>query len=357
MKPIDHCTTLVVFLAAAVMTLASCSSHLRYVSIETCRPASITFPEDVKKVLIVNHVAPQPDVPFESTFRKLPDSIQITADSAIAGFCRILGQEIAQSPYFADVRLYEGAYPVNTLYAFDSELTTSEVRQLCDEHDVDAVISVDKLFFHIKESIQRLYGLDAGYETETGLSGVLRIRLPDQETPLQVVRLSDTIYTRSHPDEYFEYETGAPDPRSILSPVAEYVATQTRTYFIPYWSADTRWYYVSPSSRWKEASAYAAAEKWEKAAEIWANLYEKATKKAASPKTKARLASNLALCAELADDLTQALSWAGKAYQHLLSYSDEDSQIAKMQKSYIDVLKYRIQAEKKLQLQTRRINL
>ncbi|MDR1102411.1 MAG: DUF6340 family protein, partial [Tannerella sp.] len=274
------------------MWLVSCSP-VRYVGIETYTPASITFPRGIKKVLILNNAAPQPEVPFTSTIREQSDSLKIASDSMLVDFCRTLGRQIAESPYFEDVRLYEGSYRTDRAFASDVKLTGSEVRQLCEEHDVQAVISLDRLLFSISEEVWKISVLDALSEWHVAVSGVLRTYLPGGETSLNAVYLADTVIPRLTSDDSWA-DVRLLTPEQILREVAAYVATEAYVHFVPYWREDTRWYYVSSDSRWKEAAAFAVAERWENAVVIWETLYEKAT----SRKAKARLASNLALGAE-----------------------------------------------------------
>ncbi|MDR3269032.1 MAG: DUF6340 family protein [Tannerella sp.] len=342
-------TTLYVFLC---LLLAVSCTPMRYVGIETYNPASVTFPGNTKKILIVNHAAVQPEVPFESTVRKMADGVRIAADSATMDFCRELGRKIAESPYFEDVRLYDGCFRTDQAFFSDPELTRGEVSRFCEDHDVDAVVSLDRLSFHIRENMQQVYGTNIAEGMDVEVSGVLRAYLPGRERPLGAVYLSDTVSPRLHPEEAFGIDLYAlPDPREVLREVAAYVAAESHVNFVPYWSADTRWYYASSNARWKEATAYASAEKWEQAAVLWESLYEASV----SWKAKGRLASNLALYAELAGRLTQALHWATLAHQHFSVHLKPENPDVKMQQLYIDVLEHRIAAEKTLRTQMREV--
>ena len=76
--------------------LMSCQSY-RLVGIETINPAAITFPPDIKKVMIVNNSAQQPDG-FGYTVAKFQEeTIPVSADSMAHHFCVALGKAIAES--------------------------------------------------------------------------------------------------------------------------------------------------------------------------------------------------------------------------------------------------------------------
>jgi hypothetical protein len=300
----------------------------------------------MEKVLILNNAAPQPEVPFTSTIREPSDSLRIASDSALVDFCRTLGWKIAESPYFEDVRLYEGSYRTDQAFSSDVRLTGSEVRQLCGEHDVQAVISLDRLLFSISEEVWKISVLDVLNEWHVAVSGVLRTYLPGGDTSLNVIYLADTVIPQLTSDNGWG-DVRLLTPEQVLREVAAYVATEAYVHFVPYWREDMRWYYVSPDSRWKEAAAFAAAERWENAATVWEALYEKAV----SRKAKARLASNLALGAELGGQLTAAKHWATLAHQYFAEYLNADHSTVRLQKSYVEVLEQRIEAEKILHRQ------
>ena len=100
-------------------------------------------------------------------------------------------------------------------------------------------------------------------------------------------------------------------------------------------------------SRWKEASAYAQSEKWDRAAEHWMHLYEKSN----SPKAKAKAASNLALGNEMKTNLDEAYEWANKSYELFKKSEGEDGKNTKLLALYIEVLRNRIRSDKKLNMQ------
>ncbi|MDR1408157.1 MAG: tetratricopeptide repeat protein [Tannerella sp.] len=322
--------------------LSACSS-LRYMSIETYNPADVTFPPDVHKVLIVNNTVPQSPAPFKTAFRKETDTVTVMFDGVATVFCRTLGEVIAESSYFEDVLLYEGSFRADSLDWRDAMLTSAEVEQLCDEQDVDAVVSLDKLLVGMNESIMNVgdYGT-MELLLDVTVSGMLRTYLPGRSAPLNAIQLSDTVYSLLG-------ALTSEDIHFALGTAFEGLAEKYHTCFIPHWSEDVRWYYVSSAARCKEAAAFMAAGKWLLAADMWAALYDAA----ASPETKARMASNLALCSEMTGDFTRALQWAEQACRHLEeSDSTADDRMPGMQKVYLSVLNYRIEAEKKLRKQT-----
>ena len=329
-----------------LLLFAACSP-MRYVGIEVYNPAGIFFPKEVKKVLIVNNAVPQPEVPYVSTLVRAPDSTKIAADSALYNFCRILGVKIAESSYFEDVLLLEEGYRDDAYFFSDQQLAPADVSLLCREHEVDAIISLDRLLFQLKESVQTFDFEVAGW-MEVEVSGMIRAYLPGKNTPLASVEIADTIYPQLQFD-ILDFSSSLAGAEVLLQEAAATVAERALVNFAPYWSEDARWYYVSSGALWKEAAAYAVSDKWAQAYEKWKALYDETAD--ASWQSKARLASNMALSNELAGDFPKALYWATHSYQLLQGRLSEDDRFLKLQKTYVDVLTYRILADKRLHLQ------
>jgi hypothetical protein len=319
-------------------------------SIETYNPATVTFPPDVRKVLIVDNTALQPQIPFVFSLIKVPDTMKIESSYAATAFCRTLGEMIVESPYFEDVLLYEGRFRTDSLdWSTDAMLTSEDVRQLCDEQNVDAVISLDRLLFGVNESIRAMddYGFASGLFLDATISGILRTYLPERRAPLNVIHLSDTVYSCVVPDILVTFKQE--DIRYALTAAFEELAVKYHTHFVPHWNGDVRWYYVSSAARCKEAAAFMAAGKWDSAASIWEPLYSAN----ASHRTQARMASNMALCCEMTGNFPKAVEWAELACQHLAEHPDDNDRMIGLQKEYLSVLTYRIEAEKKLRKQGR----
>ena len=339
------------FLGWLLLTSSGCSAY-RYIDVETCNSGAMTFPAEMNRVLIVNHALPQHDVPFESTLRQVPISITITADSTAFDFCRTLGSALAEFSGFDDVRLLEGCFRKDESPLSSTPLSHEDVEQLSDEHEVDVVISLDRLLFRLNEYYDTIAGIEMQGIMNVEVSGVLRVYKPGRETPLTTILPLDTI----RPDLWFDKDDKSLwdvllslDPTNLLRESARFSAYEARKHFIPYWDPDVRWYFVSYETKWKQASAYAAAEKWDSALPIWKALYEGAT----SWKKKAYLASNIALAEELIGNPEQALEYATISYQLMRQYLGEEESATKMQEVYIRVLTARIVEESKLRFQIR----
>ena len=336
------------FLAASICLLlfASCSS-LRYVDIETYNPSEIVFPKTVRKILIVNNAVAQPAVRYQP-LRQMThaDTVGVSADSTTFDFCRKLGERMAQSPRFEDVRLYQGSLRTDPFFASEQRLTEEEVRRLCEEEGVDAVISLDRLLFKMKGVLRQGDYLPMG-SVDVEVLGTVRATVPDGKRALGTVLLSDTIPVNIEWGLAGSEKIEELPLDDVLRGVSGYLADKTHLNFVPHWSLDTRWYYTASGSLWKEAAAYAATDHWDEAAAIWQRLYDRTPE----GKTQARLAANLALCEELKGDLSKALEWAKHSHELCLKYLGASAEATRNQGYYISVLEHRVRSDEVLRKQ------
>lgn len=335
-------------LCLLMVCLLSACSTLNYVEIETYNPAEITFPENVGKILIVNNAIAQPkESGYTYTlYGNKQDTCQAVADSALFDACVSLGKSIVDAGYFNDVLLFNGSTRSDNHYYSDNKLTPAQVAALCEANGVDAIISFDRLLFEMTKDIS-LFG--GGYERgqiNVHIGGVLRSYLPERDIPLATVLVNDSIFWDESADYKELLDLILPTPEEALRTAGRYIGAKALPNFVPYWASESRWYFTSAGSLWKEASAYAASGKWELAAERWKALYEKGNWKA-----KAKAASNLALCEEMNGHLQKAHEWAFKSYELFKSKSGEDNHYTKLLKLYADALSQRILKDKKLNVQ------
>ena len=321
----------------------SCQSY-RIVKIETYNPATISFPHDIRTIMIVNNAAQQPD---DFGHKLIQDqnndsTLLIPADSMAYYFCRSLGKEIAESPFFDDVRLCNDTLRLDSDFYFSRQLTVKDVKMFCDEYNVDALITLEKFYFKTVLFNGNKQDYINGNFIKTELTGELKTLWPDENVAFTIPFTDSLTWTM---DYYLPVETFTiQDVQYAMRYLSEYTAQKMVIHFVPYWSDEDRWFYTSISSDWKRATAYAVAEKWELAATIWSPLFDKTTKK----QQKARLASNLALAHEMRGDFTKALEFAENACTLYSEIAGEDDTLQKMQENYVVTLKKRIEDDRKL---------
>ena len=332
----------------SVCFLASCSS-VNYVGIETYNPAEITFPGNVGKILVVNNAVHQPDdVGCEFTlFGDKVDTCRVKADSALFYACSGLGKAMADISFFNDVLLYHDAVRKDDVYYEDKKLTQDQVQELCDETGTDAVVSIDRLLFESKKNIMAYAEGYVGGEIQVKISGVVRGYLPGRPNPLATVYVAASVFFNEEAPNLILLDKFLPSSENALRASAEYIGMKTSPNFVPHWNNETRWFYTGMGTKWKEASAYAQSEKWDKAVEYWEHLYEKS----GGWKAKAKAASNIALGYEMKTKLDEAYEWANKSAELFKKGEGEDGKNTKLLALYVEVLRNRVRSDKKLNMQ------
>ena len=332
----------------SVCFLASCSS-VNYVGIETYNPAEITFPGNVGKILVVNNAVHQPDdVGCEFTlFGDKVDTCRVKADSALFYACSGLGKAMADISFFNDVLLYHDAVRKDDVYYEDKKLTQDQVQELCDETGTDAVVSFDRLLFESKKNIMAYAEGYVGGEIQVKISGVVRGYLPGRPNPLATVYVADSVFFNEEAPNLILLDKFLPSSENAWRASAEYIGIKTSPNFVPHWNNETRWFYTGMGTKWKEASAYAQSEKWDKAVEYWEHLYEKS----GGWKAKAKAASNIALGYEMKTKLDEAYEWANKSAELFKKGEGEDGKNTKLLALYVEVLRNRVRSDKKLNMQ------
>lgn len=329
--------------------LFTACSTVNYIGIDTYNPAEVTFPDHVAKILMVNNAVPQPsDRGYELTLLGHPqDTCRIRTDSALFDACRALGMAMVEAGYFKDVLLYDTNTRTDTLYYEDSKLPPEVVSALCEENGADAVISVDRLLFDMKRQATEL---PEGYligAINTQISAVFRSYLPGRAVPLATVYAADSLFWAESAPSLALLDQLLPTAEEAAREAGQYIGLKASPNFVPHWQNETRWYFTGISSAWKEASAYAAAEKWDMASERWQRLYDASS----GWKAKARAASNLALAEEMKGNMPKAHEWASLSYALFRQYGGEKDKYTQLLKLYTEALAERIRNDRKLTIQ------
>jgi hypothetical protein len=301
--------------------------------------------------MIVNNSAQQPDGVGHRflSFSKGDSLLSVSVDSMAYLFCMSLGKAIAESPLFYDVRICEDTLRRDSLFYNSRPLTADEVVSFCNDYGVDALITLDKMFFNTVFYETDMKNFVMGNGISADVSGELRALWPGQKT-VYSIPFSDSLMWLMDENHLFgeviEVLT-TPDVKLAIQYLSEFTGQKIHVNFVPFWSDDKRWFYTNISSQWKQATVYAAGGKWEAAAKIWEPLFDK-TKKW---KPKARLASNLALCYEMTGNFNKAVEYAEISYGLFNEFAG--STYTGVQSTYLDILKKRVTADQILSEQLR----
>jgi tetratricopeptide (TPR) repeat protein len=317
--------------------------------IEMYSPAEITYPPSVRKVLVACNAVPQP--PDSNCLHTVNgiylEDCKAPADSALGDACRYLGKALVAAEYFDDVLLFDGKLRADSNgYNLYRKASAADVQALCDETGAHALITFDRLTFYTQKEIKAVDGYLNG-TISVYINGIAGSYLPEEGDKPYAVIVADSIFLSEWGETQAQVNSRLPSPEEALRIAARYVAEKVSSTFVPHWERGNRWIYTNSGSRWKEGSAYAAAGKWEAAAERWQALFDAA----AGKRTRARLASNLALCHELTGNLEQARGYASISASLLLEDEGAESYYTLLQSQYEKTLKQRIEDDRKLNRQ------
>lgn len=322
---------------------------MRYLGIETFNPSEVTYPQEVKKVLIVNNAVPQPpDSGYEYLLLgSIQDTCRANADSALVYACRSLGTAIFETDFFQDVLLYHDNTRTDNAFLEDRKLTQEQVQALCDETGADAVISFDRLLFDMVKTITNVSDIYMLGFIDVKVKGVVRSYLPSRETPQASVLIEDSVYWAEEAGDLRVMQAILPTADMALRAAGEYIGSKMYSMFVPHWARENRWYYTGFGTQWKKATAYASSENWENAFQVWHSIHQNSS----GWKTRAKTASNIALYYELSGDIAKALEWAEKAYDLYKNNAGDEEEHTKLQGAYRAIILDRVRDDRKLNLQ------
>ncbi|MDR3308410.1 MAG: tetratricopeptide repeat protein [Tannerella sp.] len=329
----------------AMSALTACSD-MRTITIQTYNPAKITFPEEVRNILIVNNSAQQPDNMAHHYVINDKDvaSLSISADSTAYDFCQSLGCAIAEELQFDDVRICDDTLRTDSLFYNVVPFTGVDVSAMCNKYGVDAIISLDRFVF------KTLCNESSGFRMmlcyiKTDLTGEMRVLWPGQTQALTFT-FCDSLKWYLANEEFVpnvdSLQLKPQDVKQSMHYLADHTGNTIRVNFVPYWKDVNRWYYTSYSSEWKRGTAFARASKWAEATKVWEALLAGTAQK----RSKARLLSNLALCYEMNSDFDPAVSFAEQSYNLFIENDGADDHYTILQKQYLDALRARAEADK-----------
>jgi tetratricopeptide (TPR) repeat protein len=329
-----------------LIVLTSCSTY-KTLEIETFNPAAITFPRYVNTLMIINNAAQQPDSVGHKIEDFLNKTISISSDSTAYDLCLSLGESISEIRIFDDVRLCDDTMRRDSAFYEIRLFSKEEVRQICSNYGIDAFITLDKLIFNtnLTRRVEN-YGFYFGKGIDIEAFGELHVYWPG-ENDVYTFPFRDSLFWYDYTDDVSVYSRK--DFNEAMRYLSSCLGEKLSINFIPYWSADKRWYYTSFFSEWKRASVFAAKRKWNEAEAIWDGLLPKTKNR----KQQARLYSNLALCSEIKGDFNKAIEHAEKSCELYDSAVPGEEQFVKTQKLYIEILKKRLNNESLLSKQLR----
>jgi tetratricopeptide (TPR) repeat protein len=264
----------------------------------------------------------------------------------------VLAEMIKESDYFQEVSYYKESIRKGGEWLAIEPVSKEFRDEFFDISGYDAIISVDRLVFNMKEKVKKnakdYYNQEQAFvdiKIESILS--VSIYIAGKERPVTSFSINDSIsYMASvYADSVSIFKEW---PERLIDNLAVSIGEKLAYYIIPSWVTQERIIYAGTDARMSEALSFAKNGKWESAKSLWVNEYNRQSKNL----NKGKLSNNIAIIYEMQDEFESALSWAEKAKEYFTNSGlSEDTKEWIWINSYIPDLQNRIQNNPKLNMQ------
>ena len=173
------------YAVALMCCLVSCSS-IQTLTFDQLSPATISFPERVRNVAVVNNMPVIPEA--KRTILTLGEMNGNGKKSA-----EMLASALAESKYFNQVMICDSALNETDL-AKRRILSSQEVMQLAEELDADIVFSLDLVNIQTERDEIFYPGLQGSWSViKAKITPVLSLYIPGREEPMNVITKTDSL--------------------------------------------------------------------------------------------------------------------------------------------------------------------
>lgn len=285
-----------IIFSSGLLLLQSCAST-QPITIEARQPGSIDFPENTKKVVVIDNAGKLIDAEDPSVYTMYSeDVINLSKNKEV--YARALSQFLGDENYFSEVLLFPKALREDIDYGMTSVLEKDDGKKYLEETNADALISINNFLF-LTDNIDVVDQYD-GFPLRVNknlVSALLRVYDKSGRPISPHMLVSDSILSIAKNDSIAELNL-------VLG-----LADKSTKLLIPFWQTQERWIYTDATKYMKEANKLASENKWAEAANVW----EENIDKPSVDYKKARIACNIALANENMGNIDGALVWVNKA--------------------------------------------
>ena len=337
--------SLLALIGGAMMT--GCTTTI---NMEVMKPADITIPEHLKKIVIADRTFPEKDNKVVNVLEGLFTGEGLFSDRMGAEEClQGLRQSMTSTDRFSAI-IPGGLDLRGTGTAkMPDPLPWDTVVKICDQNQADGLIVLEafdsdcSVFFKTKSTTSKDgQGKEVVVNEVAGnmdIDVVTGWRFYDAQKRIIADSYEWTDhqgYTGQGPSEK-EAVKKLPGKRDAIMRTGTHAGNSYGVRISPQWVNVTRMYFTSGNDQFKKAARLARVKDWNGAAEIWKKEAYGADKKLAG-----RACYNMALASEVNGNLDAAAEWANKSYKEHGN---------KKAPAYIAILYHRIEDQKRLDRQ------
>lgn len=305
------------YLILLLITLTSCETMNSF-KMSCLQPGLFNFPEDIKKVGIVNNTRYTFGVDSLKGYYKLSKKDMASATYTNGSkTAEALANELADKKYFDEVVICDSALRTKDSVYRHETLDLDEIKDLAEGLQVDAIISLEQLNIKAQKDISFSpeYNCMVG-TVDVKVQPMVSVYIPTRKGPILSIAPKDSIYWREFANTIPEVEAQLPNDSRIIMESCDFAGTVPVKYLVPCWEEQNRVYFSDQvSTKLKNAAAAVVNNEWETAKSIWKSLYDKSS----SDNTKMKMAYNLANYCEMTNKFDEAISYANKAKEYLMA--------------------------------------
>ncbi len=338
---------MILFLVAAII-LSSCATSNIYM--EVLKPAHVTVPREIRKLVITNRSLPDEDSKVTNIIEGIITGEGVFVDKFGSEECiRGLQEALKGSERYPEVMLPDNIdLRAKGAGQWPPLLDWNEVGRICRKYNADALVTLanfdsdnDVRFSKVAREVEK-HGRKVMVNSyvahmRIGVTSGWRIYYPDEQMVVDANSYKDYRSWEAEGKTERAAATHLLQMRDAVGETGYFAGQQYASRISPTWIRVGRTYYRKPGDDFEKAQRFVQHNKWEQAAEIWINYVEHA-----DPKLAGRACYNMALAIEMEGDLKGAREWVKKAYY--------DYDIKKADQ-YIRILNTRIRDQQKLQKQ------
>lgn len=314
---------LVVFFV--LLVAASCSST-KTITIEIPEPAQKELPSRIQSLVLVNRAVDDKYSDLNAdTLQNIFYKKQFTLDTVIYDLTAVDTTLKAVGELLYESGRYDFVIPLNRFLDFkknsffSQEMPSNQVKELCNEYNADAVLSLDMFKTQITTQYKNEKYYDPfqhGYYTASEAKmkvvydALFRIYDPIEEKVILREFLRDTIEWNNIAVSAKALFNNFTPVKTALSEAGIALALDFSEKISTVWREENRTFYTKGDKNLKLAATFADNDQWEQAMALWKDTAQKTKSK--SIKSKAQF--NVAIAYELQGDIDNAISWALESY-------------------------------------------
>lgn len=313
-----------------LILLTSCVSMGR-ISVQVSVPPQRALSDDIQSIALMNRS-------MNDTFANLnQDSLEnlfirkklkldnLMLDSLASDTTlKALGNALFESGRFDVVIPLKRNLPNSNLSVLDASpsLTLPQVKQICTEFNVDALLVMDNFYENVNTSF-RVYSYDLGQEynafVQVGYHSNWKLYQPKEKLMIAKFEIKDTIFWQESGMTLQETYEKLPTIKEALIDGAIENGKSLANYISPGWKQEVRSYFITNNESADKAISFLKKNDWLQAEKVWMKFSTSGT-----ASFRSQIEYNLALASEMNGNPKEAISWAKKSVQSKYSKIAED---------------------------------